>query len=256
VDALFPFLKVHGPDHQESKVDLLKDRITIGRFREFNDVGLEPDPQHLITRKAHCSIERDAEGWWVVDNGSVNRTFLERGQSIEVVNGRVLLMDEDGIRILGRLTEDGEAVYWVLTFRDPLKTQPAHHEEGRSAASYLTYDWIQAKLFKVEGASRREIANLRPQEHKLIRYMDHRNRTNGHVPVMCSYEELIEAVWGKDATQTETEITHLVWELRQKLEPDPKQPHFLQNVPKLGYRLVTDQTDEGSSAGLERRIGR
>jgi hypothetical protein len=243
VDDLFPFLEVHGPDNQEFKIDLLKGRITIGRFCDFNDVGLEPDPQHLITRKAHCSIERDADGWWVVDNGSVNRTFLEREQSIEVVTSRTLLMDEDNIRILGRLTEDGEAVYWVLTFRDPLKTQPANHKASPSGDTYLKYDWIQAKLFCLNGAGRTEIINLRPQEHKLIRYMEHRNRTNGHVPVMCSYEELIEAVWGKDSSQTETNVTHLVWELRQKIEPNPKKPRFLQNIPKLGYRLVTYATD-------------
>jgi hypothetical protein len=244
LDALFPFLEVHGPENQEARVDLLKDRITIGRFREFNDVGLEPDPQHLVTRKAHCSVERDADGWWVVDNGSVNRTFLEREQSTGVVTGRTLLLDEDNIRILGRLTENGEAIYWTLTFRDPLKTQPANHDVAPIvAAAYLKYDWIQAKLFYIDGASRREITDLRPQEHKLIRYMDHRNRANGQVPVMCSYEELIDAVWGKDSSQTETEVTHLVWELRQKIELDPKQPHFLQNVPKLGYRLVTDATD-------------
>jgi DNA-binding response OmpR family regulator len=193
-----------------------------------------------VTRKAHCSVELDAEGWWVVDNGSVNRTFLERGRAVEVVTGRTLLTDGDTIRILGRLTEAGEALYWNLTFRDPLKTQPVTHEASQNAAACLRYDWIQAKLFCFDGETRREVTNLRPQEHKLIRYMDHRNGTNGRVPVMCSYDELIEAVWGKDSSQTETEVIHLVWELRQKVEPDPKNPQFLQNVPKLGYRLLTE----------------
>lgn len=243
MNSVFPFLEVEGPDHQESRVELSKDRMTIGRFREFNDIVLEPDPQHLVTRKAHCSIERDAEGWWVVDNGSVNRTFMERGRVVEVITGRALLTDGNNIRVLGKLTEDGEALYWNLTFRDPLKTQPAAHEASPRVAARLTYDWIQAKLFFFDNETRREITELRPQEHKLIRYMDHRNRTNGLVPVMCSYEELIEAVWGKDSSQTETEVIHLVWELRQKIEPDPKKPQFLQNVPKLGYRLVTEATE-------------
>jgi hypothetical protein len=242
LNFVFPFLEVKGPDNQESKVELSKDHMTVGRFCEFNDIALEPDPQHLVTRKVHCSVERDVEGWWVVDNGSVNRTFLERGRTVEVVTGRISLTDGDSIRVLGRLTEDGEALYWNLTFRDPLKTQPAAHEVSPSAAAHLTYDWVQAKLFFVNGETRREITNLRPQEHKLIRYMDHRNRANGQSPVMCGYEELIEAVWGSDSSQTETEVIHLVWELRRKIEPDPKNPQFLQNVPKLGYRLVTEAT--------------
>ncbi|HEX8556971.1 MAG TPA: winged helix-turn-helix domain-containing protein [Pyrinomonadaceae bacterium] len=244
MDALFPYLDVRGPDDEEFRVELSEDRLTIGRFREFNDVGLEPDPQHLVTRKAHCSVERDAEGWWVADNGSVNRTFLERGRAVEIVAGRTLLTDGDRIRILGRLTEEGEAVYWNLTFRDPLKTQPVAHEAApAAAAARLRYDWIQAKLFLVSGATRREITDLRPQEHKLVRYMDNRNRMNGQAPVMCSYEELIEAVWGRDSAQTETEIIHLVWELRRKIEPDPKRPQFLQNVPRLGYRLTTEAAE-------------
>lgn len=243
MDTLFPFIEIRGPDSQESKVDLTKDRITVGRFSDFNDVGLEPDPQHLITRKAHCSIERDAEGWWVVDNGSVNRTFLRRGQAVEIVTGRAQITDGDRIRILGRLVEGGEPVYWELVFRDPLKTQPVAPDITPHVAPHLMYDWIQAKLYRFDGTGRQEISGLRPQEHKLIRYMDHRNRMNGRVPVMCGYEELIEAVWGKDAAQTETDVTHIVWELRQKIEPDPKQPQFLQNVPKLGYRLVTNAGD-------------
>jgi hypothetical protein len=62
LEEFLPFLEVHGPSGQHFRVDLTKDRITIGRLDLFNDVALEPDPQHLITRKAHCILERDAAG--------------------------------------------------------------------------------------------------------------------------------------------------------------------------------------------------
>lgn len=243
MESLLPYLQVCGPDDRQHRFDLVKERVTVGRFQEFNDVALEPDPQHLVTRKVHCAIERDPEGWWVVDNGSVNRTFLQRGQIVEVVTGRSPIADGDTIRILGRLIENESPVYWELTFHDPLKTQPVAPDRVPRVSPYLKYDWIQAKLFRFDGVALQEISDLRPQEHKLIRYMDHRNRSNGWVPVMCSYEELIEAVWGKDAGQTETEVTHLVWELRQKIELEVKRPQFLQNVPKLGYRLATVNAD-------------
>lgn len=233
---LLPFLEVRGPDGHAFRVDLIRERMTIGRLREFNDVALELDPQQLVTRKAHCSVEREGGLWWVVDNGSVNRTFVQRGDLMEIVRGRALLAGDSVIRILGRMTETGEALYWQLTFRDPLGTQPATQAPR---AAYLIYDWIQARLFRVDGPSRQEIRDLRPQEHKLIRYMDQRNRANGYVPVMCTYEELIAAIWGEDTNRTESEINHLVWELRQKLEPEPKEPRFLETVRGLGYRLVT-----------------
>lgn len=243
MDALLPFLEVQGPDGQISKVELTKDHVTVGRFHDFNDVGLEPDPQQLVTRKAHCTIDRDAEGWCVTDNGSVNRTFLRRGQNMEVIAGRIQISDGDIIRILGRLSKDGKPVYWDLTFRDPLKTQPANPKMVPRETPYLEYDWIQAKLFRINGVNRREISSLRPQEHKLIRYMDQRNRANGNVPVMCEYEELINAIWEEDATRTNTDVNHLIWELRQKLEFDPKEPEFIQTERGLGYRLFTNAAD-------------
>ena len=70
--------------------------------------------------------------------------------------------------------------------------------------------------------------------------MDQRNRRNGFVPVMCTYDELIEAVWDDDAYgHTEADINRLVWELRKKIEMDAKEPRFLETVRGLGYRLIT-----------------
>ena len=67
-----------------------------------------------------------------------------------------------------------------------------------------------------------------------------RNRANDNVPVMCSYEELITAIWDEEAYgHTEAEVNRLMWELRQKLELDPKEPRFLETVRGLGYRLRT-----------------
>lgn len=199
-----PFLTVQGPDGQAFTAELAQERLTIGRYREFNDVALEPDPQQLVTRKVHCAIERDAGGWWLVDNGSVNRTFVQRGSRVEVVPGRSPLGDGDVIRILGRLTEAGEPLYWELTFRDPAGTRRA---ECAPRLAYLEYD-------------------------------DQRSRANGNVPVMCTYEELIAAIWGDEPGHTDAEVNHLVWELRQKIEPDPRAPRFLESVRGLGYRLV------------------
>ncbi len=60
---------------------------------------------------------------------------------------------------------------------------------------------------------------------------------------MCTYDELIEAVWGDEPGHTETEVNHLVWSLRKKIELD-KEPKFLQTVSGLGYRLETQPMPE------------
>jgi len=236
MSEVLPFLQIYGPDAQTFRVYLTKERTTIGRFEVFNDIALEPDPQSLVTRKGHCTIERDMKGWWVIDNASVNRTLVRRNGMMEIVRGRALLSDEDTILILGRLTEAGTPVYWELTFNDPSPTKSAGLVQP---VACLEYDWVQAKLFIIDGTTRQEVSHLPPQAHKLIRYMAQRNQANGNVPVMCSYEELITAVWGDEPLRKETEINHLVWVLRKELEPDQRNPIFLQTVHGLGYRLVT-----------------
>jgi FHA domain len=235
MDNLLPVFEVTGPDGQQFQVELTKDRLTIGRFAQFNDVALEPDPQQRVTRKVHCAVERTIDGWWVLDNGSVNRTFVRRGEVVEEVRGRAILTEGDSIRILGKLTEHGEPLYWELTLRDPLRTRPV---VLTPTDVYLEYDRVQARLFRVGGLNRQEIRDLRPQEHKLIRYMDQRNQANGGVAVLCSYEELLLAIWGDEPGHTEPEVNHLVWELRKKLGPVSKESQFLEMVRGLGYRLV------------------
>lgn len=230
-----PHLEISGPDGQSLTVPLSQDRTTIGRLGEFNDVALEPDPQQLVTRQVHCVIERDGGVWWVLDNGSVNGTFVKRGDGIEMVQGRAPLTDGDVVRVLGRLTDSGDPVYWNLAFVDPLKTQPAGAVRRRAC---LEYDWLEAKLLLVDGAKRVPIT-LRPQEHKLVRYMAQRNASNGKVPVLCTHQELIAAVWGERTHHASDDLNHLVWEIRKKVPGGDEAPKFLEAERSMGYRLRT-----------------
>jgi len=125
MDESRAYIEVCGIEGQKSRVTLTAERVTIGRFVEHNDIALQPDPQHLVTRVHHCSIERAEGFYWVVDNGSVNKTFIRREGNTEVVNGKAALGDQDTILILGRLSEVGEPSYWEIVFHDPLRTQAA-----------------------------------------------------------------------------------------------------------------------------------
>ncbi len=74
--------------------------------------------------------------------------------------------------------------------------------------------------------------DLSAREFKLLRYfIEHRGAT-------ISRDELLNAVWGYDAMPfTRTVDVHVAW-LRQKLEPNPRHPQFIQTVHGLGYRFV------------------
>ncbi|MGH2509547.1 MAG: FHA domain-containing protein [Ktedonobacteraceae bacterium] len=193
MDERWPCLLIISPDGESFRRELATDRVTIGRSDLFNDIALEPDPQQLITRKVHCVLEREADGWWVAHNGGVNPTYVRRGSDVEIVEGRTRLQEGDSIHLLGKLTEKSELRYWELTLHDPLRTNPVRQAPR---LAYLEYDWIAARLFRVDGVERQEIRDLPPQEHKLIRYMARRNQANGEVAVCCSFDELVGAVWG------------------------------------------------------------
>ena len=151
------------------------------------------------------------------------------------------LRDGDVILILAAIRDDSP-VYWELAFRNPAETVPASSLHAPAAASQslaveLEYDREAWRIFRVRGHRREELANLPGQPHLMLRYMFDQNRRNGGIPVLCSHEDLMEAVWGQERGHTRIELNGVVHELRQRIELDPGQPRFLQNVRGLGYRL-------------------
>lgn len=73
---------------------------------------------------------------------------------------------------------------------------------------------------------------LSAQEFRLLQYMiEHRGDT-------LSREELLEKVWNyEDEISTRTVDVHIAG-LRQKLEVQPKRPHYFITVHKLGYKFT------------------
>jgi two-component system alkaline phosphatase synthesis response regulator PhoP len=49
---------------------------------------------------------------------------------------------------------------------------------------------------------------------------------------------LLDEVWGYEATpSTRTVDVHVAW-LRQKLEPNPRNPQFIVTVHRIGYKFT------------------
>ncbi len=72
-----------------------------------------------------------------------------------------------------------------------------------------------------------------------------------HPGVVLSRDELLDAVWGYQATpETRTVDVHVSW-LRQKLEPDPHNPRYIVTVYGLGYRFeATDHSHDHIAAAF------
>ena len=239
---------VHAPDGRKWTVNLVGDRLTVGRATpsSFPDLALEPDPQRWVGR-LHCSVESREGMWWLCDNGTVNGTFLCRDGVKERVIGRMSLQDSDTIQILGDLS-DGRPLYWGLTFVDPHRTQPASiNLTGRFTPAEgvcLEYDWVQARVHRRQDGLPTQITGLRPQAHQLIRYMAEVSRKNGGVPVACSHAELIRALWGEqeewqpNRVYTEQDLRYVVSNVRRHIEPDPANP--LSPANRARFRLPID----------------
>jgi hypothetical protein len=68
-------------------------------------------------------------------------------------------------------------------------------------------------------------------QRKLVRLLHHRRGA------VCSYDEIAEEVWGVGEGVTPGAIYELVKRLRQKVEPDWRDPCYVVTVPGEGYRL-------------------
>jgi two-component system alkaline phosphatase synthesis response regulator PhoP len=91
----------------------------------------------------------------------------------------------------------------------------------------ISVDLAHARVFRSG-----ERVTLSDREFALLRYLIDR-RGNA-----VSRDQLLVDVWGYNAAaSTRTIDVHIAW-LRQKLEPDPKNPEFILTVHLQGYRFV------------------
>ncbi len=80
--------------------------------------------------------------------------------------------------------------------------------------------------------SRGEPVNLTPSEYKLLLVLAR------HPLRQFTREELVEKVLGFDFEGDARAIDQHIKNLRQKIEPDPKQPKYIHTVYGKGYRFV------------------
>ncbi len=209
------------------------ERVTVGRLAAVNDISLEPDPEHLVTRAEHCMFERTGDAWSIVDGGGVNGTFVRRGGQLRQVSGRMPLRSGDVVCVLASIPHQEVPRYFELAFETSADSQATRAAQAHDLEDCLSYDPDEARLVLVHEGEQHEL-HIRAQAHKLVRYMAER------APSLCTHEELMHAVWGDEPMHSREELAKLVWELRKELEPFDA-GHLIENERRLGYRLRTCQ---------------
>lgn len=98
---------------------------------------------------------------------------------------------------------------------------------GSFAFGEITVDFGKAEVLRND-----KQIDLSAMEFKLLQYLLE------HPEQLHSRDALLDAVWGYDAMPTTRTVdVHIAW-LRQKLEPNPKHPQFIQTVHGMGYKFV------------------
>ncbi len=208
-----------------------------------------------------------AEGY-AVETAADGRagSSLARSGAYDLVILDLNLPLKDGLEICRDIRSAGmETAVLMLTARDATADKVVGLKSG--ADDYMTKPFESAELMaRIEALLRRGRAaragepaeyafgdvvvrpvsgivlkdgkpvRLSAQELKLLTYLVR------HSGVLFSRDQLLDAVWGYQATpETRTVDVHISW-LRQKLEPEPHNPRYIVTVFGVGYRF---QGDEG-----------
>jgi two-component system alkaline phosphatase synthesis response regulator PhoP len=146
-----------------------------------------------------------------------------RGETIDKVLGLKLGADDyltkpfEVLELLARIE--------ALLRRSPQKNQNNQPETYNFGS--ISIDFRRAEVRK-DGLP----VELSALEFKLLQHLiEHRGK-------MLSRDELLDEVWGYDATPTTRTVdVHIAW-LRQKLEPNPRRPQYIITVHGLGYKFT------------------
>ncbi|NPV07642.1 MAG: response regulator transcription factor [Anaerolineae bacterium] len=106
----------------------------------------------------------------------------------------------------------------------------------------VTYsdDYLTVDLDKNRVTAGDRLVRLTATEYRLLAYMV---ENAGRV---LSTRQILEKVWGWEYTDDVDYVRIYIWHLRQKLEPDPKRPRYLQTEHGIGYRFVARPASGGS----------
>lgn len=168
-----------------------------------------------------------------IDGLRVLRTMRDRGDSTLVLILTARGQEEDKVRGLKLGADDYVTkpfgVLELLARIEALLRRTTNGSETRAAISFGTIEIDPAtREVRRSGVP----ISLSPKEFDLLWAL---SSVDGAV---CSRQDLMEEVWGYQATVLSRTVDTHIAELRRKLEENPAEPEYLLTVRKAGYRLA------------------
>ena len=146
-----------------------------------------------------------------------------KGETIDKVLGLKLGADD-------YLTKPFEVIELLARVEALLRRSP--HQNNGSTSEAFRFGTVTIDFKRAEVVKDQKPVELSAMEFKLLQYLIE-NRGTVH-----SRDALLDAVWGYDAMPTTRTVdVHVAW-LRQKLEDNPRHPHYIHTVHGFGYKFV------------------
>ncbi len=150
-----------------------------------------------------------------------------RGQLDDKVTGLKLGADD-------YLTKPFEAPELIARIEAHLRRSQYAASNEASAKGQDVYEFgdVRVDVRGMEAQRGGQTLELSAKEFQLLHYLlEHRG-------TMLTRDDILNNVWGYDAMPTTRTVdTHIAW-LRQKLEPNPRQPQYIVTAHGVGYKFV------------------
>ena len=210
------------------------------------------------------STNLKARGYEVVTatNGEESLEAVQN-EFVDLMILDLMMPKVDGVEVCRRIREWSDVPIIILSARGDEKDKVKCLELG--ADDYLTKPFGIAELmariktafrhrgdptvspalanFTCDGleinfAKRRVMVNgkeitLTPTEYAMLQHL----AVNSDK--VLTHSMLLQSVWGNEYSSEKEYLRVFVGRLRHKLEPDPKNPRYIQTIPGVGYHLAT-----------------
>lgn len=189
--------------------------ITIGR-EPASTIRID---SMYVSRK-HARIEQSDDVATLVDLGSSNGTSLNGARvegSASLSPGDVVKIGDVTLECLAEEISDGATRTLTARKSAPPPPPDAIRVDVQAYEVFIGEDKLERRLSA--------------QEFELLGYLfNNRER-------VCQRQELGDAIWGSGNWDPNM-LHRLVHRLKEKIEPNPEKPRYVQTVPWVGYRLT------------------
>jgi two-component system KDP operon response regulator KdpE len=220
------------------------------------------DDDQALLRALELYLDRHSYQVTTARRGNLGlRKLYESHPDLVVLD--VMMPGMDGWEILKRIRELTDLPVIMLTARDAEQERIKGLKMG--ADDYVAKPFSMRELeARIEAVLRRSRGSEEDEREDLVFADNHLEIDRDRAEVRCAgtlidltpteqrllfllaqnqgrlltFDQILTHVWGSEYTQEKGYVRLYVWRLRQKIEPDPESPIYIQTEHGLGYRFA------------------